>query len=540
MRAANLRALVLVAVFSVAITGSTLGKIIYVDDDAVGANNGTSWADAYVYLQDALADANSAEKPVEILVAQGIYKPDQGANQTAGDRTATFQLINGVTLKGGYAGVRTPDPNARDINTYETILSGDLADNDVSTTDPCDLLTEPTRAENCYNILTAKFCSRTAVLDGFIVSSGNAIGDQHQLEQRGAGLLVLGDAFSPSCPSILNCTFVDNSAYQGGAVFILGGYPNLMQCRFMRNAATHGGALLNEAVRGIGLYEPDYQLSIKKCFFVSNYAVETGGGMCIHGNNLIIDGTFLMNNIAGTGGAIHLRYGCLNVTNCLLVKNIACEVGGAMYFVWGDLNITCCTFSGNAAENGEAVACLTSWDEDKRVISSATLTNTILWDGGDEIHISDWIEVVIKYSNIQSGLEGEYIGNIDADPLFANPGYWDPNGTPTDSNDDFWVEGDYHLKSQADRWDQKTQTWGADDVTSPCIDVGDPNSPIGHEPFPNGGRINMGAYGGTAEASKSYFGKPPCETIVAGDINGDCKVDFLDLAILALHWLEER
>jgi hypothetical protein len=76
-----------------------------------------------------------------------------------------------------------------------------------------------------------------------------------------------------------------------------------------------------------------------------------------------------------------------------------------------------------------------------------------------------------------------------------------------------------------------------DDVTSPCIDAGDPNSPVGEEPFPNGGRINMGAYGGTAEASKSYFGEPVCETIIAGDINGDCRVDSKDLAILAQHWL---
>ena len=79
-----------------------------------------------------------------------------------------------------------------------------------------------------------------------------------------------------------------------------------------------------------------------------------------------------------------------------------------------------------------------------------------------------------------------------------------------------------------------------DEVTSPCIDAGDPMSPIGREPFPNGGRINMGAYGGTAEASKSYFGKPPCEIIVAGDINGDCIVNFKDFAIMALHWLEQH
>jgi len=50
----------------------------------------------------------------------------------------------------------------------------------------------------------------------------------------------------------------------------------------------------------------------------------------------------------------------------------------------------------------------------------------------------------------------------------------------------------------------------------------------------------MGAYGGTAEASKSYFGEPVCETIVAGDINGDCKVNLIDFAFMAFHWLEER
>lgn len=47
----------------------------------------------------------------------------------------------------------------------------------------------------------------------------------------------------------------------------------------------------------------------------------------------------------------------------------------------------------------------------------------------------------------------------------------------------------------------------------------------------------MVAYGGTAEASKSYFGEPPCETIVAGDINGDCEINFKDFFFIALHWL---
>jgi len=71
-------------------------RIIYVDEAAVGANDGSSWADAYVYLQDALAQAAVAAPPIEIRVAQGVYKPDQGAGVTPGDRDATFQLLNGV------------------------------------------------------------------------------------------------------------------------------------------------------------------------------------------------------------------------------------------------------------------------------------------------------------------------------------------------------------------------------------------------------------------------------------------------------------
>jgi len=88
------------------------------------------------------------------------------------------------------------------------------------------------------------------------------------------------------------------------------------------------------------------------------------------------------------------------------------------------------------------------------------------------------------YSDIQGGWPGE--GNIDADPLFADT-----------------ANGNYHLISQAGRWEPNSQSWVVDDITSPCIDAGDPNTPIGLEPFPNGGIINMGAYGGTDEASKS-------------------------------------
>ena len=108
------KAILLICVLAGIFCPAAIGKIIYVDDDATGANDGSSWENAYVYLQDALADANSAEKPVEIRVAQGIYKPDMGAGITPGDREASFQLREGIALSGGYAGILNSDPNKID------------------------------------------------------------------------------------------------------------------------------------------------------------------------------------------------------------------------------------------------------------------------------------------------------------------------------------------------------------------------------------------------------------------------------------------
>lgn len=130
--------------------------------------------------------------------------------------------------------------------------------------------------------------------------------------------------------------------------------------------------------------------------------------------------------------------------------------------------------------------------------------------------------------------------DIPRNPLFAVDGYWDANGTPGDTTDDFWVDGDYHLLSEAGRWDANSQSWVLDNWTSYCIDGGDPCEAIGVEPNPNGGRINMGAYGGTSEASKSPSGviEPVCTKYPTMDFNRDCKVDFKDFAPMAENWLE--
>lgn len=66
------------------------------------------------------------------------------------------------------------------------------------------------------------------------------------------------------------------------------------------------------------------------------------------------------------------------------------------------------------------------------------------------------------------------------------------------------ASGDFHLKSAAGRWNGAT--WVKDTVTSPCIDAGEVSAAYANEPTPNGNRANMGAYGNTAEASKSTSG----------------------------------
>jgi len=115
--------------------------------------------------------------------------------------------------------------------------------------------------------------------------------------------------------------------------------------------------------------------------------------------------------------------------------------------------------------------------------SRPTVANSIIYfNGNAQIAEST---ATVTYSDIQNSWPG--LGNIDADPLFAD----------SDNND-------YHLKSNAGRWDPDSDTWIQDSLTSPCIDKGDPVYPIGDEPVPNGNIINLGAYGGTTQASMTF------------------------------------
>jgi len=523
--------LLIILIFIFAASAFTEGKIIYVEDDANGLNDGSSWEEAYKYLQDALSVAVSGD---EIRVAQGIYKPDQGASQTPGDRTATFQLINGVTIKGGYASLGQPDPNNRNIALYKTILSGDLDGND-ELTDPSYLLYEESRQENSYHVLAGSGTDSSSVLSGCTIVGGQAYSEEFQYLNEfcyGGGLYIISGS-----PAILNCTFRNNAAleYGGGIHIDSNSAPSIVGCIFSENSATDGG----------GMNSDRSSPTITKCLFIGNTACSynadggSGAGMYNYESQSTINSCMFIGNSSdrwGAAGGMYNNKSTVTVKNCIFADNSAGYIGGLING-WSDLTLANCTFHRNhSLEDTGAI---------QNYPYKAYIKNCILW--GDTPNEISGENLSVSYNDIQGGWPGE--GNINVDPCIAKPGfwipsYWDPNGTP-DDDDDFWVEpvwvdGDYHLKSQAGRWDVNEGGWTKDDVTSLCIDAGDPASPIGLEPFPNGGIINMGSYGGTEEASKSYFGEPVCETIVAGDINGDCIVNLKEFAIIAFHWLEEH
>ncbi|MBN2592541.1 MAG: hypothetical protein JXA81_03460 [Sedimentisphaerales bacterium] len=292
-------------------------KVIYVDDDAVGANDGTSWENAYKYLQDALADADPAEKPIEIRVAQGIYKPDQGKNRTPGNRNHTFQLINGVTIKGSYAGLGETDPDARNVRHYHTILSGDLNSDDIdlfALNNPFGFLDEPTRAENSYSVVKAISNDKTTVLDGFTISGGNAndMADLWNPHHIGSGIYI-----TKGEPVLINCTFTGNSAHFGGGIFN-GGNPIITNCMLIRNAGWEGAGIRNHNSNPV----------ITNCMFIGNIGYE-GGGILNHGmsNPILKNCTFSGNSALFWAGAIY-NHGSSSpiLTNCILWNNFPEEL----------------------------------------------------------------------------------------------------------------------------------------------------------------------------------------------------------------------
>jgi parallel beta-helix repeat protein len=229
---------------------------------------------------------------------------------------------------------------------------------------------------------------------------------------------------------------------------------------------------------------------------IANCRIEDNGGAGIElrdGCNPTITRCEISSN-AGPGIAMWAKhsgrtsvYNYPTITNCIIAANHEFGISG------GVPTITNCTIVANWPSGISS--------------SKPTITNSIVYYNYNRSFDAVQIEsdlAIVTYTDVQGGWPGE--GNIDGVPCFAEPGFWSLNGTPIDTNYAFWVRGDYHLRSPIGRWDPDSQAWVLDLVASPCIDAGNPDSDCTEELLQPGGEciINMGAYGGTPEASMSW------------------------------------
>jgi hypothetical protein len=301
--------------------------------------------------------------------------------------------------------------------------------------------------------------------------------------------------------TLTRCIFRENSAFQGAGALGIGGHSAMItRCEFIGNTATG-----SDQCRGGAIDASHSDITIQECIFSGNENNAGAGALGIYGHRAVITNCEFVGNIANArwgwsgGGALGVSLSDISIRGCIFSGNKSNASGGGLYQYMGQVDLTNCTFVGNvSSQNGRAVACFAY--EDNLTLLQAT--NCIFWDRGDELFKDENAELNIRYSDVQGGYPG--VGNIYKDPRFVDSGCWD-NFDPRPGYN-VWTNGDYHLLSQAGYWSTVNNCWLVAPVNSPCIDAGDPNSPVGQEPEPNGGRINMGAYGGTDQASRSNDG----------------------------------
>ncbi|UCC31105.1 MAG: S8 family serine peptidase, partial [Phycisphaerales bacterium] len=409
------------------------GVVFYVDDDAPEGGDGISWNTAYKYLQDALAATISGDR---IHVAGGTYRPDEDEAGTVipGGRGARFQLISGVELYGGYAGLANPgDPDLRDLGLYETVLSGDLsvddgpdyvdefatcysgsgieprpgcealdsdADNDVDGDDFPEFLAANNYDDNSYHVVTGSYVDTTAVLDGFTIVGGNADGDV-DLARRGGGIYSSGGS-----PTLTRCTLHGNAAAQGGGFYTAYGDPTLVNCTFSGNFAAVGAG---------GMHATDGDPIITDCAFLGNSAASTGGGVInVNGNPVLANCTFTGNS-ARYGGGMFTSVGDPTLSGCTFDGNSATGSadgwGGGLYINNGSPMLANCTYGGNSAIWGGAMVIASGTP----ILANCSLKgNTASLYGGGICHVGSDSPTLINctFSGNWSGGYGGGVYNL--------------------------------------------------------------------------------------------------------------------------------
>ena len=284
-------------------------SIIYVDASAGGANNGSSWANAYTDLQDAISAASSGD---EIWIAAGVYKPSVQIDLD-GDgpdpREVTFQIPNGVMLYGGFAGGEASLED-RDWETNFSILSGDIDNNDVN--GDGNHIAENTSqlvGDNAYHVIITESVNAATGIDGIVVTAGYAG----------------NEGFTEINPHTMGGGWHDVEGGMGNT-----SNPTIRHSRFLGNYAKVLGGAMRIGSYNMGTYEP----SISHTTFSGNTAVVGGGAMILIGDAATIDSCLFEHNevtnfsdvgetSAGAGGAVQLRTSSASFHHCMFVDNHA-------------------------------------------------------------------------------------------------------------------------------------------------------------------------------------------------------------------------
>ena len=374
-------------------------QITYVDGSASGANDGSSWTDAFVDFHDGLAAATSGQ----LWVAAGTYTPAPAG----GSETVSFQLTDSVAVYGGFAGGET-SLSQRDWDANPTVLSGDIGQDDVY--GPVVWyqgwnITTP----NSDRIVEATGTGAATIFDGFTVKAA------HAANAPGAGMAVIGGN-----PTLRNCTFTRNlvSWSDGAGLWVQNANPVIEECSFHENYASKGGGgglavtgasaptvrnnsfTSNLAVgfspqgTGGGLENTSsLHWTVEDCQFLSNTArnqttsgsaiMAYGGGLFHQGSDITLLRCVFIDNYSLAGGGV-FSFGTMTIAECEFFDNIAVpydtpitsigDYGGAfggLSFSPTTTTIVGSTFSGNSAGEGGAIAALQS--------HNVVIRNSILW-----------------------------------------------------------------------------------------------------------------------------------------------------------------
>jgi len=392
-----------------------VGQIIYVDRDATsGCNNGTSWDNAYIDLQDALTNAQNCLVVKEIRVAEGSYCPSKRTDPTIPiPNSFSFQLVNGVAIKGGYAGVGTPDPDARDIEAYPTILTGDI-DGD----DDGDVLRVVKAVDGIGSATT---------IDGFTITKGSEEGiyccdggspniSNNIIKENYCGIYCIND----SSPEIKDCLIQDNASAGISCNYCVNSTVKVDNCIIADNISYN---------YGYGIYGHTANLTVSYCTIqnnsgdgifdyytpqtkITNSKIRGNGGCGIYCQDIMGQGipVEIKNNWIHDNGSdaydhgiyINNTYaGTATIRNNTIVRNTGYGISSSGAEI---VNISNCIIWGNNNENEQLNNCsaIFSWTDDPVFINPGD---------PDDLHIGkDSSDCVDK-----GDPDGDYIGENDID-----------------------------------------------------------------------------------------------------------------------------